>query len=123
MAPTNFFNALLHYTGGRAMGSPGKEPSNLAEILSSGQGENPAGGAGGPACEYGVSSRQLLWNAPLMRMAVTMAGLALAIPSPAWAVHLQFPSEIPRYGAPLTQAAILFNASFASNARNNCISI
>ena len=102
------------------MGSPGKEPSNLAELLSSGQGENRAGG---PACEYGVSSRRLLWNAPLMRMAVTMAGLALAIPSPAWAVHLQFPSEIPHYGAPLTQAAILFNASFASNARNNCISI
>lgn len=57
------------------MGSPGKEPSNLAEILSSGQGENPAGGAGGPACEYGVSSRRLLWNAPLMRMAVQSQSL------------------------------------------------
>lgn len=51
------------------------------------------------------------WLCRAKASAVTMAGLALVIPNPAWAVCLQFPSEIPCYRAPLTQAAILFKAS------------
>lgn len=52
------------------MGSPSMEPSDLAEIPCSGQGENAAGGAGGPVCGYGVRNRQLLWNVPLLGLAV-----------------------------------------------------
>lgn len=61
------------------MGSPSMEPSDLAEIPCSGQGENAAGGAGGPACGYGVRNRQLLWNVPLLGLAVNLIVCTLVL--------------------------------------------